>query len=195
MATNQRRMHAQGGFTLIEVLIAVIIAAIGLLGVAALQLSTLKSTDGSRYRSVAIQLTADMADRLRANTGGAIQGASLNQGYNRPRTTIGDTAYNTPNSACRSAGCQPGEMALDDLTRWQGRITASLPGGIGVVCIDSGTLGAPQFNGTALDPKCDNTGVAYAVKILWLDDRSESAKASNTTDAYSAFVTRVNPTF
>jgi type IV pilus assembly protein PilV len=189
------RRATQGGFTLIEVLIAVVIAAIGLLGVAALQLSTLKSTDGSRYRSLAIQLTGDMADRLRANTGGSIQGAVINQGYNRPRTAPGDTAYNTPTAACRSTGCQPGDMAMDDLANWQRRITASLPGGIGVVCIDSGTLGAPRFDGTTLDPRCDNLGVAYAVKILWLDDRSESARASNTADAYSAFVTRVNPTF
>lgn len=192
---SQRPTRHQDGFTLLEVLIAVIVAGIGLLGVAALQLSTLKSTDASRYRSVAIQLTGDMADRLRANSAGAILGVAVNQGYNRPRTTVADPAYTTPNDACRSVGCQPGEMALDDLARWHDRISTTLPGGIGVVCIDSGSLGAPQFDGTTLDPKCDNVGVAYAVKIIWLDDRSESAKASNTTDAYSAFVTRVNPTF
>jgi type IV pilus assembly protein PilV len=194
-ARSRRRARPQSGFTLLEVMIAVVIAAVGLLGVAALQLSSLKTTDGSRYRSVAIQLTSDMADRLRANSGGAIQGATVNQGYNRPRTAIGDPAYNTPRPDCRSVGCQPDQMALDDLADWQGRITASLPGGIGVICIDSGSLGMPTFNGTTLDSRCDGAGVSYAVKIVWLDNRSETASAVNATAAYSSFVTRINPTF
>lgn len=192
---RRRALRSQSGFTLLEVMIAVVIAAVGLLGVAALQLSSLKSTDGSRYRSVAIHLTSDMADRLRANSGGAIQGITVNQGYNRPRTTRADAAYNTPKPDCRSVGCQPDQMALDDLADWQARITASLPGGIGVVCIDSGTLGAPTFNGTALDSRCDGAGVSYAVKIVWLDNRGETATAVNTNEAYSSFVTRINPTF
>lgn len=185
------------GFTLIEVLIAVVIVAIGLLGLPALQLVTLKSADGSRYRSIAIALTADMADRLRANAAGAVAGTSPDTGYNRPRTTRSATPYNSPRPACRSTGCTAEDMVLDDLSGWQGRIARALPGGIGVVCVDSGSVGqgTPSFDGTTLTPRCDGLGGTYAIKIVWLDNRGETAAASTSADAYSSFVTRVNPTF
>ncbi len=183
------------GFTLIEVLIAIVIVAVGLLGLPALQLVTLKSADGSRHRASAIALTQDMADRLRANSAGSVLGVTVNKGYNRPRSLRSDEAYNSPKAGCRSVGCPPEEMVLDDLAGWQARINQTLPGGIGVVCIDSGTLGMPTFNGTTLTARCDGLGGAYAIKVLWLDNRDPSAAASNTAEAYTAFVTRINPTF
>lgn len=184
-----------GGFTLVEVLIAIVIVAIGLLGLPALQLVTLKSADSARYRSIAVALTVDMADRLRANSAGAVLGVSVDNGYNRPRATRAEAAYNSPRPQCRSAGCLPADMVLDDLANWQSRIARTLPGGIGVVCIDSGSQGEPRFNGTTLTPRCDGLGGAYAIKILWLDDRGETARAATTNEAYASFVTRVNPTF
>ena len=64
-----------------------------------------------------------MADRLRANLEGVMAGNfAINTGYNRPRTALADPAYNTPQAACRSSGCLPAEMALDDLATWQERL-------------------------------------------------------------------------
>ena len=183
-----------GGFTLLEVLIAIVIVSIGLLGVAAMQASTLKNAGGSKYRSAAITLTSDMADRMRANLEGMMEGDfAVGTGYNRPRTALGDAAYNTPDPACRSSGCLPAAMALDDLATWQERLAAVLPRGAGVVCIDSGSTGAPTFNGTTLDPKCDGLGTMFAIKVFWLDNRSETATDAATTGAYSVFTTRVSP--
>ncbi|OPA97759.1 type IV pilus modification protein PilV [Pseudomonas fluorescens] len=59
----------QGGMTLIEVLVAVLILAIGLLGAAVIQLNALKYTDSSRMTSQASFIAYDMLDRIRANTG------------------------------------------------------------------------------------------------------------------------------
>ena len=182
------------GFTLLEVLIALIIVSIGLLGVAAMQASTLKNAGSSKYRSAAISLTSDMADRLRANLEGVMEGnMAVNTGYNRPRTTLADAVYNTPNAACRSTGCLPADMALDDLATWQERLATSLPRGTGVVCIDSGTGGAATFDGTTLNPRCDGIGTMFAVKVFWLDNRSETATGAATIGAYSVFTTRVSP--
>ena len=182
------------GFTLLEVLIALIIVSIGLLGVAAMQASTLKNAGSSKYRSAAISLSSDMSDRMRANLEGVMEGnLAANTGYNRPRTAVADAVYNTPNPACRSTGCLPAEMALDDLATWQERLATSLPRGTGVVCIDSGTGGTPTFNGTTIDPQCDGIGTMFAIKVFWLDNRSETATGAATTGAYSVFTTRVSP--
>ena len=183
------------GFTLLEVLIALIIVSIGLLGVAAMQASTLKNAGSSKYRSAAISLTSDMADRMRANLEGVmVSNFAVGTGYNRPRTTLADPVYNSPQSACRSSGCLPAEMALDDLATWQERLMTSLPRGTGVVCIDSGTsAGPPSFDGTTINPQCDGLGTMFAIKVFWLDNRSETATGAATTGAYSVFTTRVSP--
>jgi type IV pilus assembly protein PilV len=185
---------AERGFTLLEVLIAIVIVSIGLLGVAAMQASTLKNAGSSKYRSAAITLTSDMSDRLRANLEGVMQGNFVaGTGYNRPRTTLIDTAYTTPKPACRSTGCLPIDMVLDDLATWQQRLAASLPRGTGVVCIDSGTGVPATFNGTTINPQCDGLGTMFAIKVFWLDNRSETATDAGTAGAYSVFTTRVSP--
>jgi len=55
------------GVTLIEVMVAVFITAIGLLGAAALQLNALKYTDSARTTSQATFIAYDILDRIRAN--------------------------------------------------------------------------------------------------------------------------------
>ncbi|NWC92087.1 MULTISPECIES: type IV pilus modification protein PilV [unclassified Pseudomonas] len=60
---------AQAGMTLIEVLVSVLILAVGLLGAAVIQLNALKYTDSSRMTSQASFIAYDMLDRIRANSG------------------------------------------------------------------------------------------------------------------------------
>jgi prepilin-type N-terminal cleavage/methylation domain-containing protein len=57
----------QRGLTMIEVLVAIVVLAIGLLGLAGLQLNGLKVSQGSTFRWKASQLAADLADQLRAS--------------------------------------------------------------------------------------------------------------------------------
>lgn len=61
--------RAQEGTTLIEVLVALLILSVGLLGAAAFQLNALKYTDSSRMTSQASFIAYDMLDRIRANSG------------------------------------------------------------------------------------------------------------------------------
>lgn len=64
--------RTQAGASLLEVLIAVLILAIGLLGIAALQSLTLKNTQSASERSAAIIQTYAMLDMMRANRAQAI---------------------------------------------------------------------------------------------------------------------------
>lgn len=65
---SQWSKRAQDGMTLIEVLVALLILSVGLLGAAAFQLNALKYTDSARMTSQASFIAYDMMDRIRANS-------------------------------------------------------------------------------------------------------------------------------
>jgi type IV pilus assembly protein PilV len=64
----------QRGMTLIEILVAVVVLSIGLLGLAGLQLKGLQVNQGSTYRWQAAMLAEDIADRMRADSASALAG-------------------------------------------------------------------------------------------------------------------------
>ncbi len=66
--------NRQSGFTLIEVLVTLILMAIGLLGVASMQLYALKNNDSAYLRSQASLYANEIMDRMRANRGAASVG-------------------------------------------------------------------------------------------------------------------------
>ncbi|TXH94678.1 MAG: type IV pilus modification protein PilV [Rheinheimera sp.] len=68
-------LHRQRGISLLETLIAVLVLAIGLLGVAGLQTTNLKNSHSAHQRTMAVMLTSSMAERIRANTAIAATGA------------------------------------------------------------------------------------------------------------------------
>ncbi|WP_371319263.1 type IV pilus modification protein PilV [Pseudomonas gingeri] len=61
------KRHHQVGVSLIEVLVAMLVMAIGLLGAAALQLNALRYTDSSTISTQASFIAYDLLDRIRAN--------------------------------------------------------------------------------------------------------------------------------
>ena len=80
----QNSYPSMQGFTLIEVLIAVLVLSIGLLGLASLQAASLKNNYGAYMRSQASILANDMADRIRSNPGSGVAGTggALDGDYN-----------------------------------------------------------------------------------------------------------------
>ena len=110
------------GFTLIEVLIAVLVLSIGLLGLAALQANGLRSNFGAYTRSQAVILVNDMADRIRANPTAAT--ANFYDNINGP---AGD-----PNT-CLAADCTIAQIALYDTAVWYDNLQNALPNGTGTV--------------------------------------------------------------
>lgn len=144
-------MYKSFGFSLIEVLVAVVIFSIGLLGVAALQLTTIKLVSDTQYRSYATLLANDMIDRMRANSVASSLGRA--SPYNNPdkRFTVHPGCYGRTGTGSfnASAKCTSTEMAENDFSDWyaairgasasSGRpeISALLPEGDGVVYVDS----------------------------------------------------------
>jgi type IV pilus assembly protein PilV len=165
------------GFTLLDVLIAIVVVAFGMLGLAGLQVFALKNNQSASLRVAATNLTTDIIDRMKGNYLGVING-----NYDRPDTA----SYTTVESGCTQAtGCAPDALARNDLREWQQRVAASLPGGVGVVCLDS----SPNEAATPGASACDGVGAAaYAVKIWWYDDRSQANTAGTLKYMYTSFI-------
>ncbi len=113
------KRRAQQGFTLIEVLITVIILAIGLLGLAGLQANSLRFNHSAYQNSQATALAYEIADRMRAN---------------RDNATAGN--YDIAIGAGPPGG---GTVAATDLTDWKTALAALLPNGDGSI-VRNGTL-------------------------------------------------------
>ena len=120
MTSRISSLRSQRGFTLIEVLIAVIVLSIGLLGLASLQASGLKNDHNSYLRSQASFLAYDIIDRMRANSG---RGRSRAAGWPPGGTALGG-AYDI------GFGDSPSStvIATEDLTAWKNALAATLPG-------------------------------------------------------------------
>jgi len=164
----------QSGFTLIELLVSTIVLSIGLLGLAQLEIFSMKHSHEAYLRTQATHLAQDIADRMRAN----IQ--SLGNGeYERIFREQDDKRI----TDCLNPdkGCNPGEMAQNDAFDWRINLSTTLPSGQGIVCLDS----SPQDGIRATVHGCDGLGSLYAIKIWW-DDRNEDA-------ILRRFVTSIRP--
>lgn len=153
-------MKTNAGFTLIEVLVAVIILAGGLLGLAALQAKSLSNNLSAYSRSQATHLAYDIADKMRANPSAALTPAA---GY------LGPIPENCPNganpntcTACTSSAtpCSSLQLAQKDLFDWGRDLTAALPNqGVGQIILNNGV---------------------YTVTITWNDDKNNNNNLSFT---------------
>lgn len=120
-------MNKNTGFTLIEVLIAMLVLAVGLLGLAGLQAASLKNNQSAYNRSQATQLAYDLADRMRANIVGKASYMAM----------LPSSATAKPN-CLTTTGCSVTDMATNDLYQWNLAVTTTLPSGIGTITVTAG---------------------------------------------------------
>ena len=144
----------QRGFTLVEVLVAFLILSVGLIGLAGLQLTGVKNTREAYHRTQATVLAADIIDRMRANQGGVSAG-------DYDAKTSGTVTAN----CLKTTGCTSAQMAAHDVAEWRAAVATSLPGGDGIVCVDS----SPFDGNSSADAACQNSGDLSVVKIWWRD--------------------------
>ncbi len=137
-----RIVNKQTGFSLIEVLIALIIMSVGMLGIAGLYVQSLQAGRTSMFRHQAVALAGDVADRIRANpTAGA--------------------AYTDPTGAdngcvATNVDCDVASMALHDVFLWKQQAGTSLPGSAAT----GGGDVTVQFDDAVIPP-------LYTITVSW----------------------------
>lgn len=134
----------QSGFTLVEVLVTLLIVSVGLLGVAALQLTTLRGNQEAYVRSQASVLAADILDRIRANPLAFRVGA-----------------YTVALNGTGTAGSAAGK----DLAAWQADIDRRLPGG---AAVSGGSIAMTQTATSTGDR------FIVTITIQWAERESEA---------------------
>ena len=147
------------GFTLIEVMIAVFVLSVGILGMAGMQAVSVREAQNSYFRIQADLLAADMADRMRANREDAADELSTNY------VSTGAALANPVSCLGTTATCTAAQLASHDITEWQTQITNSnIPSGVGTIARTAGTS-------------------EYTIQVFWDEDRDGTTTTAAACNA------------
>jgi type IV pilus assembly protein PilV len=185
MNFHQRRLRAQRGqqgFTMFEILVTLFLLTLWLLASAGVQSSSLKFSKAAQFRTQAIYLATDLAERMQANTAGAILGS-----YAVASTTLTSADIVTV-TTCVSALCSPAALATFDVAEWKARVAAALPPNT-TVCVS--TTAVCGTNVAITNPP--NPLITYTILISWTDrrtDRTYDSALTGTGENFSYTATK-----
>jgi type IV pilus assembly protein PilV len=125
------------GLTLIETLVALVILSVGLLGIAALHVESVKSARSAMLRTKAVALAADMAEKMRANRTAAVAGQYvIGEGDGGANRNCADD-----DDGVATVACTPLQMAEHDIWLWKRRLEnaqSGLPGDTAATIVSDG---------------------------------------------------------
>ncbi|HEV7716445.1 MAG TPA: type IV pilus modification protein PilV [Steroidobacteraceae bacterium] len=139
--------------SLIEVLVALVVMSVGMMGVASLMLQSLRNGHGALMHTQAVNLVSDMEERIRANpaAGGAYDCAVYPGGAQQRDCAPAGVAPVGGN-------CSADELAEDDLARWQRSVRLTLPAVSPDSCAANVSYAAAGTPGEA---------ASYRVSVAW----------------------------
>ncbi|WP_232073166.1 type IV pilus modification protein PilV [Variovorax sp. RA8] len=183
MQSSIQPRRRASGFSLIEVLVALLVLSFGLLGMVGLQAMALQNNREARLQSVAVDLARELAEMMRGNKNVAMLDAS--------NPYIGDfsSAPLAPatTSSCLSVGSSCANTTLvanAEMTDWLARVGEDLPGARVKICSDTAPYtgdGLPQWDCTA-----GATNDLLVIKIGWSHLSTNAAEQSRTIRATAA---------
>lgn len=172
----RRSITNQQGFTLVEVMIAFLVMAVGLIGMAGLQNASVSNNQSAYLRTQAMVLAFDMVERIRSNRVGAVSGTG---GY----SGVAGSAVSGCNT---TAGCTQANLASNDVYEWLQSVQNNLPDGAGRICADNNPATVLINADGTCSAGCGSAfaaaNPAYSVKIEWTD------AVSGTTQCYATRV-------
>jgi type IV pilus assembly protein PilV len=156
------------GFTLLEVLIALLIFSLGLMGLAGLLTVSVRTNHSAYLRTQAMFLAQGMEDRMRANGAGLWAGLYTLHAIVTPPATPGAAVITGTLTDC-SAGCPIATIATRDMQAWQNQLNTFLPNpGAAIAC------NAPSPVGTAKAPYSTTCEIQISWTQLGLDNQNST---------------------
>ncbi|MDH5370428.1 MAG: type IV pilus modification protein PilV [Gammaproteobacteria bacterium] len=133
MSIKIQNIKKSSGFTLLEVMIALVIFSIGMLGLAGIQAIALQNNNTAYMRTIAMQQAYNIADLIRASTD---FDGDVTSAFNAVDTTLG-----TEPTACivndQLTNCTADQIAAFDIFHWKNRLNEELPSGRGKITLSS----------------------------------------------------------
>lgn len=146
---------------MLEILITLVIVAIALLGTAGLQINAMRVNKGGQFRTQAIFLASDMAERMEANKTEAVLGTYA---------VAATSAVSVAATNCAAAACNSAGLATWDISQWGTAISNVLP--------------QPSWSITQTVAGNPST---YSIVISWTDRSNVKTVASGgIVDTYTA---------
>jgi type IV pilus assembly protein PilV len=165
-----------------EVLVALVIIGVGMLGIAKIQALSYASTGTAAQRSIAAILASSMSAAMRANRAyWSVQAATVPQlvTITNGAFTPGPTdAALTSTASCLNATCVPQALAAYDLHQWATAISGALPSSVATI--------------TCQPPTATNYPVGCIVTVNWsernigLNAQSQGTTVGTTNNACGA---------
>ena len=157
------RLSYAGGFTLVEVLVALLVLAVGIAGAAAAQVAATRTRHDTMLMATAVQLAASLAERIRAHPSAAYAAFDYQAGRDGPPTAV---------PFCDGA-CDAARLAEADLAELRAALHAEFPGGRALVCRDARVWDETR---EALAWECTSTPQApLVVKLGWRMRRADGS--------------------
>ena len=157
------------GIALVEVLVAMVVLSLGLLGIGKLVMTALKANDSAYMRSQATALAYAILDDMRAN-----RQTAMAQGYDVSMSA----PYSSLNYTCYAGACSPAELAQYDVEQWRQKLGAAAPTVAGVL---------PGGNGSIVTVTTNNQTTA-TITVQWNDALAQdvyTTPASSTSSIMS----------
>jgi type IV pilus assembly protein PilV len=156
--TGYRHRHNRG-VSFVELLVALVVMSIGVLGVASLQAISLQQNRSALFRAEATQLANDMLDRIRSNPFGSYA------------ADIDDEPESTSN--CYQVNCNADQMAAFDISSWKCQIDSTdADDDTYDMCTTLGISSSlPDASGGV------TVGAPYSIEVRWVDDRDGNEKS------------------
>jgi type IV pilus assembly protein PilV len=118
LTSRRRRQDRPEGITLLESLVSLMILALAVLGMLAVQIRTLAEMQTGVRRAQAVRLVEDLGERIKSNPAGYAELASYVTGWNATPTASVD---------CSRTACNATDQAKWDVANWKLRVADALP--------------------------------------------------------------------
>jgi len=149
------------GFTLVEIMVALLVLSLGVLGAAGMQVAAIQANRDARNQEAAVRLASELGELIRANNTTArattVAANPYLQSFSGSALTAGTSCY--INVRCINGV----EVANRDMVEWSQRVVDLLPGARVTVCFDE----TPYAAAGQAQWACTNTGTVMQIKIGW----------------------------